>query len=427
MLDYESVCPPESLASLAPFSEVFDVALNQWITTRHQFISGLLRDRLMSDAGLWRSLDALDQLYFLRDGSLASTTSTTIFVKIDRGTEAWNDRFLLTELFQSVYGDCVDADNLTIRSAPGKFGGMLDRRRSVKILDDFSLDYAVRQAQAGNLPALTPYKLPWPIRNIIRDRSQAVYQRIFGFLLQIRRASSILERLRLVGDEVASGTPNVEHDLFLSLRHRLLWFASVAYTHLTEVVIGPSTAQMRARMAVAADVDAMIAVHDTYATCLEEQCLLAKNLAPIHQAVIAILDQAVLLADIRSANAGIEMDDRNRSFSISTRLSLSSSRRILRQGRRERHASVASDPDSNSGDIENAADKSYVSTNEISLIGRLDKIKVQFNRLVGFVAVGLRGLSRAGGSRSQRGRGGVAADETSRWDLLADRLEWGGY
>jgi gamma-tubulin complex component 5 len=145
ILDFHTVCQSDGLGPLAPFSELFDTAFDNWIKSKHQMSSQILRERLFSDCGLWRSLDALEYIYFHRDGALFTTISATLFEKIDRGKEAWNDQFLLTELVQSVFGGlkCVDAKKLTIRSQPGKYGDIHNRRRSVKILNSVSITYSV--------------------------------------------------------------------------------------------------------------------------------------------------------------------------------------------------------------------------------------------------------------------------------------------
>ncbi len=132
-------------SSLAPFSELFDMAFENWIESKHHSASAILRERLCFECGLWRSLDALEYIYFQRDGALSSIFTTTVFNKIDRVKEAWNDRFLLTELAQGVFGSLpfVDDSGLAVRSSAGGYRDVQSRRRSVKILTSISIDYTV--------------------------------------------------------------------------------------------------------------------------------------------------------------------------------------------------------------------------------------------------------------------------------------------
>src|SRR5205085_2410792 len=111
---------------------------------------------------------------------------------------------------------------------------------------------------------------------------------IFTFLLQIRRATQMIERLRLLKGEfhstISHGDVLVEVKAYYSLRHRLVWFFNTIYSYLTASVLIPETTRMRQTLSTAEDMDAMILVHETYIARLEDQCLLSRKLAPIHQA-----------------------------------------------------------------------------------------------------------------------------------------------
>ncbi|KAI9855629.1 MAG: hypothetical protein M1813_009675 [Trichoglossum hirsutum] len=411
-LDFNTVCQSGGLSSLAPFSELFDTAFDNWIKGKHRMSSHILRERLFSDCGLWRSLDALEYVYFLRDGALFSTISTMLFEKIDRGKEAWNDQFLLTEMVQGVFGSlkCVDAKRLAVRSRPGKYGDMHNRRRSVKILSSMSIVYS----------------LPWPITNVVKRESLPLYQRVFTFLLQVRRATQMMERLRLLKDStqpsISREDDDGEAELYYALRHRLLWFSNTIYTYLTALVLVPYTAKMRQQFSAAEDMDAMVAVHENYMARLEDQCLLSPKLAPIHQTIISLLDLTILLYDARMLFGGEKLfDTTNRSISIHMgQLPPSSQRDRLRHRRRRcrrrLHVSEESDDgmDSSSSSDEHSteeADTSYISFQEIAYSERLRKMREQFERLCGFASAGLRGVARAGGE--------------SCWEMLAEKLEVG--
>lgn len=407
-LNYDSVCSPCSSTSLIPFSELFNNAFDSWMQSKQQSSLLTLRDRLYSQCGLWRSLNALEYLYFLRDGALSTTVCVAIFDRIDRNTKAWNDRYVLTELFRGAYGslESVDAGKLSIRSTPGGYRDPQNRRRSVKILSSVSVEY----------------KIPWAIGNIVRKQSIVIYQRICTFLLQIRRAKHILERQRLLTTHLSSPDNDSsdeanENSHIYALRLRLLVFTNTLYAYLTETVLGPSTADMRKAMADAQDVDAMIAVHGSYIAHLEAQSLLSKKLAPIHQAIISLLDLAILFSDTQASYNGERLADlTNRSI-----LSAASSTQRWRRRRSRRPAkggspSLSSEDDDDDADDDedeaaNGVDTSYVSTAETTYVDRLRKMREQFERLYEFVSVGLHAVGRTG-------------DEPC-WEVLAERLAWG--
>ncbi|KAI9879327.1 MAG: hypothetical protein M1830_008848 [Pleopsidium flavum] len=391
-LNYKSICLSGSSTSLVPFSQLFDMAFDDWVNSKQHTSLSALRDRLYSQCGLWRSLDALEYIYFLKDGTLSSTIATTIFDKIDRGKGAWNDQFLLTELVQGVYGSlqCIDPENLAVRSAVGGYKDIQHRRRSVKILTC----------------VLIEYDISWAVANIIKKSSTNTYQRIFTFLMQIRRAKHLLERQRLLTSRLPSlDSEDGENDHIYSLRLRLLWLTNTLYTYLTETVLAPSTVDMRKRMASAEDVDAMIAVHETYISHLEDQCLLSKKLAPIHQAIISLLDLTILFSDTQASYAGEKSFDLTNRSAISTVSTPASQRR-----RRPRNQSVSSSS-SDDEDDKTEPNTSPIPTNEITYANKLRKLREQFDRLYGFVSAGLQAVGRTGGEPC--------------WEMLAERLAWG--
>lgn len=78
--------------------------------------------------------------------------------------------------------------------------------RTVKAIDGLSVEYAV----------------PFPLTYIFRPSVVGMYSEVFGFLLQIRRAKSVLERILVRRDE----RKNIGEGLkvFYAMRSRLSWF-----------------------------------------------------------------------------------------------------------------------------------------------------------------------------------------------------------
>lgn len=396
-VDYEAVCQSQENDNLSPFSELFTKALDRWVAGKHHASTSLLRDRLETRCGLWRTLDAIEHIYFSRNGAVTSTATSRIFERVDRGTESWNDRFLLTELFQGVFGElpCIDAERLSIRLTSATNQDMQNRRRSVKILDGLRVNYA----------------LPWPIANIMRQEflgvdQLLVHQRIFVFLTQVYRAKYVLERRRLLKSTLSPlGCEDGENSLVYSLRHRLLWFTNILNSYLTETVLSVATSEMRINLANAEDVDAMISTYEAYIMHLEDQCLLSKKLAPIHQAMISLLDLSILFSDCHASYAG------GKPFDLTNRSSMSSTSQLRSLYPRRRKASDASSSEDDHEENNGEADVGYISFTEVAYVDRLRKMHDSFTKLCGFVTAGLRGVSRAGGEPC--------------WEVLADNLALG--
>ena len=77
--------------------------------------------------------------------------------------------------------------------------------KTVKALDGLLLEYAV----------------PFPLTYIFTPRTLQVYGEIFVFLLQIKRAKNVLERILVRGDDRKVGN---ELKTFYAIRSRLSWF-----------------------------------------------------------------------------------------------------------------------------------------------------------------------------------------------------------
>ncbi|KAI9834528.1 MAG: hypothetical protein M1819_002904 [Sarea resinae] len=411
-LNYDTVIDPKSSFTLAPFSELFNSAFDRWVNTKHHSASCILRQHLFSQCGLWRVLDALEYVYFFKDGALRGNVAQIIYDRIDRGKKAWNDRYFLTDLLQGTFAavESIDEDRLAIRSQVGGYRDVQNRRRSVKILGSVSIDYMVGHLNFLNimLPHIADLtmQLPWPLANIVNAKSLTVYQSVFTFLLQIRRAKSILERFRLL-DFDSRPLDQEEQSLSLLLRHRLLWFTNTLYTYMTEHVLTMATAEMRNSIAGAEDVDSIIAAHELFSSRLLDQCLLSKKLAPIHQSIISLLDLTILFSDAQARYAGEKFFDTTNRSMISF---ISQARPRRRRRPSNSHAEPSSSSEDDDDEEHGEADTSYISFQETAFADRLRKMREQFERLCNFVGAGLRGVSRAGGEPC--------------WEILAERLEW---
>lgn len=418
-LNFCDICPDEPSLLLLPFSGLLEAAFDKLIDVNHTLTSSLLREQLDEQCGLWTSLQALEYIYLGRDITISSTIDNKIFDLIDKGHGVWNDRFLLTELAQAAFSQlpCIDSSRLIVRSFRGSYRDAENGSRSVKILKALSIDYI----------------LPWPVANIITKHAIQTHQRIATFLMQIRRAKYVLERQRLRKNDLDIGIDDEEDVLGYGIRHCLLWFTNILYSHLTELVISMATVSMQRALSSAKDIDSMIAAHRAYMTSLEDQCLLSKQLAPIYQAIISLLDLCIHFADIQAArHGGNQFDQTTRSFGSSTGHKYTPARKSRHRQRQTNHArstsnsdscDVYDDTDDDDGDDNDDEDESYededayddgnatnISFLESPYSHRLRSLKSQFDRLVVFVAAGLRAVGRVDGQQS--------------WEMLAERLEW---
>ena len=117
------------------------------------------------------------------DGAITSQFANALFEKLEIGKGNWNDRFALTELARGTIGSLPSVTPERLKAAVSVMtqADVQRSRKSVKALATFALNYS----------------LPWPVQIIIAKDSILSYQRIFTFLLQIRRSIYVLQRIRL--------------------------------------------------------------------------------------------------------------------------------------------------------------------------------------------------------------------------------------
>ncbi|PQE24663.1 spc97 spc98 family protein [Rutstroemia sp. NJR-2017a WRK4] len=403
-LDFESVCDTTRF-SLAPFSELFDVAFEGWIRSKHHFTSNRLRRILFESCGLHKALNALAHVYFIADGISSSNFMSTVFDKLDTLDTSWNDRFPLTEFAQSTIGShpSIISERLRLRIRPlSQRSQDINRcRKSVKVLS-----------------IIEPiYHLSWPVQIVLTPSTIPSYQKIFTFLFQIRRSSHILSRERLVTDQQSITSTTEERSLYYSLRSRLLWFNTTLYYYLTSLVLAPRSETMHQNLQEVEDIDAMIQVHTLFVKRIVDEALLGSKLELIHKTVLKILDLGIKLEDAQAANAlasKVAMDQQQEMVDLSfASLGLPPTPR-KRDTRVEKVREMDSDDDDDVVDVDLSILSPGKGDVEEVYAVKLKRMKAEFDRLVRFVGSGLRGVARAS-----------TGEEAKSWDVLGEMIEGG--
>ncbi|KAH8805949.1 Spc98 family-domain-containing protein [Xylogone sp. PMI_703] len=412
-LDFQTVCGQVD-KDLIPFAETFASAFDAWIKSKHHFASFNLRKQLFDSWGLQEALGAMTQIYFMSDGAASSTFSNPLFDKLDSLDTTWNDRFTLTELARSAFDghQSVVSDHLRahILLTPRRYREVAKCRRTVKTLAIIELKY----------------RLTWPIQIILTPSTARSYQKIFTFLLQIRRSSHMLYRQRLLKDQSTYTSSRDESSLHYSLRTRLLWFTQTLYYYITCLVISPNVEKLNKDLVHADDIDAMIEVHRVFIKNSIDQTLLGSRLELIHKTILTILDLSIKLEDARAANEMTQkeaMERQQEMVDISfASLGLHTPKKKTPEWmspRRHKARNSIVDSSDDSDDEEADMDMSVLSpgygdSKNISYLEKLWSIKSELDRSVRFVTSGLRGVARASG-----------AEESKAWDLLGEMLDVG--
>lgn len=149
--------------------------------------------------------------------------------------------------------------------------------------------------------------MPWPVDVVISSKCQAIYNQIFTFLLQVKRAKYCLDELRFcdlekdVGLQSHSGTEfslHLDEDMpreerihrMHVLRMRLTYFVNSLHNYIMTRILHSTGIEFKKDLEKAKDLDQIIAIHNKYVNTIHERCLLHKMVKLLKQAVMNVLN-----------------------------------------------------------------------------------------------------------------------------------------
>ncbi|KAK0498251.1 Spc98 family-domain-containing protein [Armillaria luteobubalina] len=369
-----------------------------------------LSNAIVEECDLWRHLGTIENLFLMMKGDAMSHFCNGLYAKMNT-QQHWNDFHFLNATFNDVVeaGTHVGAKEwVQLSLVRFSYRGSREKvaSRTVKALDGLLLEYAV----------------PFPLTYIFTPRTLQVYGEIFVFLLQIKRAKNVLERILVRGDDRKVGN---ELKTFYAIRSRLSWFVNTLLNFLTTYVIHVQILKFHEAIRAAKSMDEMIRLHDEHLDKLQGRCLLQSNTTALHRTIISILDMSLHFSKMFVAFAG---DTTTHDIS---RHSLITKRRRTRAQKRARRdvigfsqfmegVSDSSDSDEEFGDVV-APESSFsvgASTMSSSMDDgavRLDKMSSELDALVRFLRRGAESL--AGGTGDAAATFGVIAFTLEDWDI----------
>ncbi|KAI8957146.1 Spc98 family-domain-containing protein [Daldinia sp. FL1419] len=375
----------------APFSEVFGDVFEKWMESKHHAASTTLRRTLFESCGLWSVLDALQQVYLMSNGAQSDLFAFGIFNNMDLLNSNWHDRFNLTALAHETFGSINNAHRLVVSvSTDNLADDIKDIRRSVR----------------KGLPLVRiHYRLSWPVQIILSDESLAQYQTVLTLLLQLRRATYVLHKHRLVSESIA-GIPNTSQDqaAYYDLRAKLLWFCNTLRSYLHTLVLEPLTAELHQSLEQTEDITAMAALHSAYTKQIINEVCLGSKLDPIRESILDMFDLAIRLQDARQLESEREQEEEQELTRLSVMSSpVKQSRRYMGSGEEEDETFLL---DQDKTLMMQDSEKTFAEV--------LRDIRVDIDRNLKFICSGLRGVARASGDTA-----------AGKWDTLAEMFEAG--
>lgn len=160
------------------------------------------------------------------------------------------------------------SDSTTLRLRVKSAKNLRSTIRSVKVLEHLALDYS----------------LPSPLSFIFTPAILEIYSSIFRFLLQLRRAKHLVDRLSLIkpgGSSVPSlqVQQSSEHELklFYSLRMRLSWIVGVLFDFIMVSVLEREVERFRKVLEKTEVVDELIEEMKGNAQRIRDRALLSNS------------------------------------------------------------------------------------------------------------------------------------------------------
>ncbi|XP_059140755.1 gamma-tubulin complex component 5-like [Physella acuta] len=289
---------------ITPLLKLCEGCLYPHISCRYQTVCLKLVHILKTEYHLLDCLQAMQRYYLMSSGELMYDFYTPIFKKIE-SREDWRD-FSLLEIYLHEAVACrhpKDISRLSIEVLTG-----LQERTPISVTDCIHLKYNV----------------PWPVNVVISGDCQLLYNNIFSFLIQVKRAKFTLDQLRF--EEISRAQKVSRHEgetmprekrihRFQLLRFRLLYFINSLHNYIMTRILHSKGLEFATQLEGVTDLEQIISIHRDYVNAIHERCLLHPKLAFLKEAVMKVLNLALTFGlhwrqgvDFFSGDSIVEME-----------------------------------------------------------------------------------------------------------------------
>ncbi|XP_054712902.1 gamma-tubulin complex component 5-like [Uloborus diversus] len=249
-------------------------------------ICGRLMNLLKEKYHIMTHILNMRKYFLMESGDLMFSFYSTVFEKIFYN-ESWQDISFLYSALQNAISESKECcENLGI---------YLDSQNSeVKIKKPLSFLNSLQLF----------YEVEWPISIILGTQVQTQYSEIFSFLLQIKCAKYLLDKLYSIRLD-ASGTAVNEivkaisrheypkqqktHGMYI-MRMRLLFFVNGLHNYIMSRIHNSFDVEFSKELQNSRTIDDVIVVHNAYLKSLHEKCLLDKRLLRLKEQICDVLN-----------------------------------------------------------------------------------------------------------------------------------------
>ncbi|MEJ1270753.1 tubulin gamma complex associated protein 5 [Cricetulus griseus] len=191
-----------------------------------------------------------------------------------------------------------------------------------------NVDTTKKKLPVHTLDGLTlSYKVPWPVDIVISVECQKIYNQVFLLLLQIKWAKYSLDVLlfgelanaaersqgkedNLCEEDTLSqfGPPKESlrqqiHRMFL-LRVKLMHFVNSLHNYIMTRILHSTGLEFQHQVEEAKDLDQLIKIHYRYLSTIHDRCLLREKVSFVKEAIMKVLNLALMFAEGWQAGLG---------------------------------------------------------------------------------------------------------------------------
>ncbi|XLR28155.1 hypothetical protein S83_056055 [Arachis hypogaea] len=259
---------------------IMQYCLSMYIQKQVDYIGRNMLLKLMNEWRLMDELAVLRAIYLLGSGDLLQHFLTLIFNKLDKG-ETWEDDFELNSILQESISNSADCmllstpDSLVVsitknvdQDEHALTAGVLSSTPHKSHINSFGID--------GLDMLKFTYKVPWPLELIVNADAIRKYDQVMRFLLKVKRAKSVLDKVRRwMWKGRGSSTNDRKHHWIVE--QKLLHFVDAFHQYVMDRVYHSAWRELCEGMKAAKSLDEVIEVHEAYMLSIQRQCFVVPD------------------------------------------------------------------------------------------------------------------------------------------------------
>ncbi|XP_041361102.1 gamma-tubulin complex component 5-like [Gigantopelta aegis] len=275
------------VGQVQPIDFLLQQCLYPHIRSRYENICLKLVDILKCDYHLINYLQAMRDFFLMDAGDTMFTFYTNLFDRM-KNHEPWRETSYL---------------NLALHEALEAHHPEEVNRLSIQV-EDTSQCHDKYPISATDCIKLS-YKVPWPVEVVINSKSQELYNQVFSFIMQVKRAKYCLDELRFFDlkkenllksmtasqhhpeDEIPRAAKIHKMEL---LRFRLMYFVNSLHNYIMTRILHSTGLEFKQELDRAVDLDQIIVAHACYVRNIHERCLMHKSVAFLREAFMRVLN-----------------------------------------------------------------------------------------------------------------------------------------